>query len=100
MIRLQLSDNNTNCNYFVHNYVHKIVHHHPKNVHIFTERIKMKGINKLVMEVKPDDGYFEKAILFLKPITAEKRQHEISDGAEKLLSRIKESNNKKNWCNW
>ena len=95
MIRLQLGDNNTNCNCFVHNYVHKIVHHNPKNVHSITERINMKGINKLVMEVNPDDGYFEKAILFLKPVTAEKPQHEISDGAEKLLSKIKESNNKK-----
>lgn len=40
VIRLQLSDNNTNCNYFVHNYVHKIVHTRPENVHTFTERIK------------------------------------------------------------
>lgn len=55
----------------------------------------MKGINKLVMEVRPDDGYFEKAILFLKPVTTEKPQHEISDGAEKLLSKIKDNQNKK-----
>lgn len=55
----------------------------------------MKGINKLVMEIRPDDEYFEKAILFLKPISAEKPQHEISDGAEKLLCKVKENNNKK-----
>ena len=95
MIKLQLGDNNTNCNCFVHNYVHKIVHHTPEYIHIFTERINMKGINKLVMEVKPDDEYFEKAILFLKPVTTEKPQHEISDGAEKLLRKVKDNQNKK-----
>ena len=29
MIRLQLGDNNTNCNYFVHNCVHIFVHVQP-----------------------------------------------------------------------
>lgn len=55
----------------------------------------MRGINKLVLEVKPDDEYFEKALLFLKPVCTEKPQHEISDGAEKLLNRVKEKNSKK-----
>ncbi len=55
----------------------------------------MKGINKLVMEIKPDDEYFEKAILFLKPMSTEKPQHEISDGAQKLLNKVKENQNKK-----
>ena len=40
LIRLQLGDNNTNCNYIVHNYVHKFVHTTPLNVHTITERIK------------------------------------------------------------
>lgn len=55
----------------------------------------MKGINKLVLEVKPDDEYFEKALLFLKPSASSKPQHEISGGAEKLLSKVKENNQKK-----
>ena len=95
MIRLQLGDNNTYCNYFVHNYVHIFVHYNIKNVHGITERINMKGINKLVLEVKPDDEYFEKALLFLKPSSNEKPQHEITDGADKLLSKIKENKKKK-----
>ena len=55
----------------------------------------MRGINKLVMEIKPDDEYFEKALLFLKPAASELPQHEISDGADKLLKKIKENNSKK-----
>ncbi len=55
----------------------------------------MRGINKLVLEIKPDDEYFEKALLFLKPATTEKPQHEISEGADRLLSRIKEAKPKK-----
>ena len=55
----------------------------------------MKGINKLVLEVKPDDEYFEKALLFLKPGCSQKPQHEISQGADKLLETIKTNNNKK-----
>lgn len=55
----------------------------------------MKGINKLVLEVRPDDEYFEKALLFLKPAANEKPQHEINDGADKLLKRVKEKHDKK-----
>ncbi len=55
----------------------------------------MKGINKLVLEVKPDDEYFEKALLFLKPATIERPQHEISEGADRLLCKVKEKQNKK-----
>lgn len=55
----------------------------------------MKGINKLVLEVKPDDEYFEKALLFLKPAANQKPQHEISEGADLLLCRIKDKQHKK-----
>ncbi len=60
----------------------------------------MKGINKLVMEIKPDDEYFEKALLFLKPACIEKPQHEISNGADNLLNRIKEDKQKKKKCSF
>lgn len=55
----------------------------------------MKGVNKLVMEIKSDGEYFEKALLFLKPGSNELTQKEISDGAEKLLSRISDNNNRR-----
>ena len=48
----------------------------------------MKGVNKLVMEVRPESEYFDKAILFLKPDIAGKPQKEISRGAENLLKDI------------
>ena len=51
----------------------------------------MRGVNKLVLEVKPDGEYFEKALLFLKPEKQNVPQKEISDGADKLLKRIEES---------
>ncbi len=47
------------------------------------------------MEIKPDDEYFEKALLFLKPACIEKPQHEISGGADRLLTRVKEKEQKK-----
>lgn len=53
----------------------------------------MKGVNKLVMEIKSDGEYFEKALLFLKPGSNELTQKEISDGAEKLLKHIENKNN-------
>lgn len=55
----------------------------------------MKGVNKLVMEIKSDGDYFEKALLFLKPGSAELSQSEISEGAERLLGRVKENKQKK-----
>lgn len=57
--------------------------------------VKMKGVNKLVLEIKPDGEYFEKALLFLKPGSAEFSQSEISEGAERLLGRVKENKQKK-----
>lgn len=55
----------------------------------------MRGVNKLVMEVKPDGKYFDKALLFLKPEHAGTAQKEISDGAERLLRQIGEQKTKK-----
>jgi len=55
----------------------------------------MRGVNKLVLEIKPDGEYFEKALLFLKPSSAELSQHEISEGAQRLLNRIEDKNKKK-----
>jgi|GEM_PF-1688127 len=52
----------------------------------------MRGVNKLVVEVRPEDGYFEKAILFLKPEKQSSPQKEISDTAEKLLNDISNNN--------
>ena len=46
----------------------------------------MKGVNKLVMEIRPESEYFDKAILFLKPDKTDHTQNEISSGAEKLLN--------------
>lgn len=51
----------------------------------------MRGVNKLVLEVKPDGEYFEKALLFLKPEKQNVPQKEISEGADKLLKRIEET---------
>lgn len=48
----------------------------------------MRGVNKLVMEVKSDGKYFDKALLFLKPEHVNTAQKEISDGAERLLRQI------------
>lgn len=58
----------------------------------------MKGVNKLVMEVRPDSEYFDKAILFLKPDLTDKQQKDISADAENLLKdiSIRDYNNKSN----
>lgn len=53
----------------------------------------MKGVNKIVIEVRPENGYFEKALLFLKPEKQELPQKQISDSAEKLLKDIDNSKN-------
>ena len=50
----------------------------------------MRGVNKLVVEVRPEDGYFEKAILFIRPEVQSSPQKDISYSAEKLLSDIYE----------
>ena len=55
----------------------------------------MKGVNKLVMEIKSDGDYFEKALLFLKTGSAQLSQTELSEGAERLLGRVKENKQKK-----
>lgn len=52
----------------------------------------MRGVSKLVVEVRPDDGYFEKAILFIRPEAQSEAQKNISDGAKKLLSDISDRN--------
>ena len=48
----------------------------------------MRGVNKLVLEIKSDGEYFEKALLFLKPDKNNLPQKEITDGAERLLQKI------------
>lgn len=53
----------------------------------------MRGVSKLVLELKPENEYFEKAILFLSPDKLNIPQKEISESAEKLLSDIKNVNN-------
>ena len=45
----------------------------------------MKGVNKLVMEIRPESEYFDKAILFLKPDRSDSPQDKISGSAEKLI---------------
>ena len=55
----------------------------------------MRGVNKLVMEVKSDNDYFEKALLFLKPGNEDLSQREISDHAEQMLKKIKNNKQKK-----
>ena len=49
----------------------------------------MRGVNKLVVEVRPESELFEKALLFLNPDKLDMPQNEISDNAEKLLTDIK-----------
>lgn len=48
----------------------------------------MKGVNKLVVEVRPECEYFEKALLFIRPEKRDVPQKTISDSADKLLSDI------------
>lgn len=55
----------------------------------------MRGVNKLVLEIKSDGEYFEKALLFLKPGSTDITQHEISEGAKKLLDRLEAKEQKK-----
>ena len=60
----------------------------------------MKGVNKIVVEIRPECEYFEKALLFIRPEKRDVPQKTISDNADKLLSDIsivknnKESNKK------
>ena len=53
----------------------------------------MRGVNKLVLEIRPDDEMFEKALLFVRPDKLGLPQKNISDNAEKLLSDIKITEN-------
>ena len=57
----------------------------------------MRGVNKFVIEVRPDNDYFEKALLFLKPDKQELPQKLISDKAEKLLNDIQSNKNNKKY---
>ena len=55
--------------------------------------LSMRGVNRLVLEVRPENEYFEKALLFLKPDSNDLPQNKISGNAEKLLNDIKAGNN-------
>jgi len=48
----------------------------------------MRGVNKLAVEVLPEDGIFEKAIFFLRPEAYDLPQKDISDNANILLNDI------------
>lgn len=48
----------------------------------------MKGVNKMVIEVKSDGQYFDRALLFLKPEHINASQREITDGADRLLREL------------
>ncbi len=48
----------------------------------------MKGVKKIVLEVHPENEYFEKALLFLDPDKLNESQKNISDSANLLLSDI------------
>lgn len=50
----------------------------------------MKGVNKMVIEVKSDGRYFDRALLFIKPEQVNAPQHEITDGADRLLEKLSE----------
>ena len=51
----------------------------------------MRGVNKIVVEVRPEGEYFEKALLFIRPGKNNVPQKEISDNAEKLLNDIQQN---------
>ena len=51
----------------------------------------MRGVNKLVLEVKPESEYFEKALLFLNPDKISESQKDISGNAEKILNVLSDS---------
>ncbi len=48
----------------------------------------MKGVNKMVIEVKSDGQYFDRALLFIKPDRVNAPQREITDGADRLLKEL------------
>lgn len=48
----------------------------------------MKGVNKLVVEVRPECEYFEKAILFIRPEKQDTPQKYISDSADEMFRNI------------
>ena len=47
----------------------------------------MRGVNKLVIEVRPEDEYYEKALLFIRPDKLND-VHLLSVDAERLLTEI------------
>lgn len=60
----------------------------------------MRGVNKLIVEIKDTENeYFDRAILFLKPDKVTVEQSELNLGAEKLLSAVRSGRNrrKKRW---
>lgn len=49
----------------------------------------MRGVNKLVVEIKDTDSrYFDRCLLFLKPQSEPVPQSELSENAEKLLNSV------------
>lgn len=49
----------------------------------------MKGVNKLIVEIRDTDSeYFDRAILFLKPGKLSVGQTELNDSARRLLSQV------------
>lgn len=56
----------------------------------------MRGVNKLVLEIKnPEGDYFEKALLFVKPDKAYCSQTELNENADKLLEAVKKKRTRK-----
>lgn len=55
----------------------------------------MRGVNKLVIEVRPEDEYYEKALLFIRPDKIND-VHLLSVDAERLLTEINSGHSTKN----
>lgn len=50
----------------------------------------MRGVNKLILEIKnTDNEFFDRAILFLKPEKMTAEQSRLNENAQKLLSAVK-----------
>lgn len=56
----------------------------------------MRGVNKLVIEVRPDDEYYEKALLFIRPDKVNTAAHLLSEDGDKLLTGINSGHSTKN----
>ena len=50
----------------------------------------MRGVNKLIVEIKDTDSeYFDRAILFLKPEKLGTEQSELNESAQRLLEEVR-----------